>query len=336
MSAASPAPPVFFQLLAERTGHPGALVLAPGREGLAAEQAQAMADALPIAGLQELSIQLPCFYRSSLLGPVGDALETACWHELHSTIVLQVNVGASLPGLLPPPMAWVDGDWYLAAPPKPVGAQAASRALATQLVQLVAADADTHEIEALLRRDPTLSYHLLRLVNSLGMGSSRRVTSFSQALMILGRQQLRRWLNLMLFSAREGDARSPMLLARVAVRAHAMELLAKAAGLDRHTQEQGFMAGMFSLLGVLFGMPLAEVLQPLAIGETVQDALLNRGGELGCLLALVDAAEQRDGAALLTQLDALQLGVDDYHRIMVEAHLWMLGLVAGGAGSAHA
>jgi EAL and modified HD-GYP domain-containing signal transduction protein len=70
-----------------------------------------------------------------------------------------------------------------APPAKAVGAQAASRALALQGAAGVA-DADTHEIEALLRQDPTLSYHLLKLVNSLGMGTGRRVTSFSQAILI--------------------------------------------------------------------------------------------------------------------------------------------------------
>jgi EAL and modified HD-GYP domain-containing signal transduction protein len=160
-----------------------------------------------------------------------------------------------------------------------VGAQAASRALALQLVQLVSADADTHEIEALLRQDPTLSYHLLKLVNSLGMGTGRRVTSFSQAILILGRSQLRRWLNLMLFSSREGDPRSAMLLSRVAVRARSMELLSKALGEDKHHQEQAFMVGMFSLLGVLFGMPLEEVLKPLTISESVQQACCRTTGK---------------------------------------------------------
>ncbi|HEX8954953.1 MAG TPA: HDOD domain-containing protein, partial [Burkholderiaceae bacterium] len=170
----------------------------------------------------------------------------------------------------PPGTEWVGGNWYFAAPVKPSGAQAATRALAMQLVQLAAADADSREIEAVLRRDPTLSYQLLRLVNSLAVGAGRRITSFSQAIAILGRNQLRRWLNLMLFAARDGDLRSAMLLARVAVRARAMELLAHASGLDKPLQEQAFMAGMFSLLGVLFGSPIEQVLKPLAIGDAME------------------------------------------------------------------
>ena len=215
---------------------------------------------------------------------------------------------------------WIEGDW----------------ALALQLVQRVNADADTHEIEDLLRRDPTLSYHLLRLVNSLGMGNARKVNNFAQAILLLGRQQLRRWLNLMLFAARGGDGRSAMLLARVAVRARLIELLARATGLDRPTQELAFMTGMFSLLGVLFGAPLAEVLAPLAIADAVRRALLDRHGELGSLLALVEAAEAGQFAAVATALDEAQLPAGEFNAMVVEANLWMLAVTGDAAGHSHA
>jgi EAL and modified HD-GYP domain-containing signal transduction protein len=205
-----------------------------------------------------------------------------------------------------------------------------------QLVQLVSADADTHEIEALLRRDPTLSYHLLRLVNSLGVGSGRRVTSFSQAILILGRSQLRRWLNLMLFSSREGDPRSPMLLARVAVRARAMELLSRGAGLGKAQQEQAFMVGMFSLLGVLFGLALSEVLKPLTMSDAVQQALLAHEGELGELLGVVEAAERDDHAALAGHLQALQIDTGSFNQVAADAYLWMQTVAAGNTGRSHA
>jgi hypothetical protein len=117
--------------------------------------------------------------------------------------------GGGAAALLAPGTNWVEGDWPLQAPACSSSAQAASRATALQLVQLVANEAHTHEIEEVLRREQTLSYQLLKLVNSLAMGAGHKVTSFSQAILILGRQQLRRWLNLMLFAARSDDVRSP-------------------------------------------------------------------------------------------------------------------------------
>jgi EAL and modified HD-GYP domain-containing signal transduction protein len=313
--------PVFFHLLADRSGAPAALLFdcaLPGDEGAAARFADAGA-------VGALGASFPCLFRETEPAALAEFLREAGWQPLAADSVQRID--AAFVNDLAPAIRWVTGDWCTAPPLKNPGNKGASRALALQLVQLVAADADTHEIEALLRRDPTLSYHLLRLVNSLGMGATRRVTSFSQALLILGRQQLRRWLNLMLFAAGEGDLRSGMLLARVAVRSRALESLAKALGLDKQTQEQAFMTGMFSLLGILFGQPLAEVLKPLAIGEAVQAALLSQQGELGALLALVEAAEAGRLGDVAGQLAALQLDADEFNAIVIDANVWMLGVL---------
>ncbi len=325
MTATMTAPPMFLQLLADRNGSPAALLWGAGG---------AASGLLPVSPLEQLASAMPCFYRAGIDAALAAALQQAGWQPLPEAAVQRAD--SALEHKLAPEIRWVEGNWFLAPPPKPIGAQAASRALALQLVQLVTADADTHEIEALLRKDPTLSYHLLKLVNSLGMGSNRRVTSFSQAILILGRAQLRRWLNLMLFSSRENDQRSAMLLARVAVRARALELLAKAIGLDKPHQEQGFMVGMFSLLGVLFGMPLAEVLQPLTVSDEVKLALLDQGGDLGALLALLETGERGEFDGLTAQLGVLGLDADIYNQVVAEANLWMQGVADGKSGSAHA
>jgi EAL and modified HD-GYP domain-containing signal transduction protein len=131
----------------------------------------------------------------------------------------------------------------------------------------------------------------------------------------------------MLFAAGQDDYRAPMLLAHVTVRARRMELLAKAGGLDRSVQDQAFMAGMFSLLGILFGMPLAEVLEPLNLGATLSDAVLHGEGELGRLLHSVESLERADEAELSLNLDDMNLSPLDLNLISLEAHQWMLGVI---------
>jgi hypothetical protein len=327
MISTTPVPLLFFRILAERGGKPAGMLIDVGA-----------GDAAPLPALVDgeafrgLCGGFACFYRPQADPALAAALQAAGWKAVAPGSLCRADERLASE-FLPPSASWVDGDWCMAPPPKANGAQAASRVHALQMVQLVAADADTHEIEALLRRDPTLSYNLLRLVNSLGMSTGRRITSFSQALLILGRQQLRRWLNLMLFAARQGDVRSAMLLARVALRARALELLAKSRGLDKNTQDQGFMAGMFSLLGVLFGMPLAEVLAPLALGEAVLAALLRREGELGALLALFESAERGDLDDVGARLDALQIPREAFNQAMVDAACWMQGALRESQGN---
>lgn len=329
MNSAAAAPLFFVHVLANRNGMPAALL------------ADGAGDAVALLGLVEsdqarvLPAAVPCFVPPGLEPSLRQAYAEAGWKQVDSGAVLRAN-GPFERNALAGQARWIDGDWYLAPPDKASGAQAASRSLALQLVQLVGADADTHEIEALLRQDVALSYHLLRLVNSLGVGGGRKVNSFAQAILILGRQQLRRWLNLMLFAARQGDVRSAMLLSRVAMRGRAIELLAKAGGYDKNMQEQGFMTGMFSLLGVLFGMPLAEVLAPLAISNAVRAALLEREGELGTLLALVESAERGDFADVSGKLAVLQLSAVDFNDAVLEAAGWMLEVVKENKGETNA
>jgi c-di-GMP-related signal transduction protein len=316
-----PAPLLGFRVLAEPGGAPSALLLETGPG-----PAEALLDLAAGEHFAALKAQGTCLFRPGLDGALEAALVSAGWQALPEGALFRVDDKLDKDAL-PPGVRYVEGDWCMAPPAKAQGAQAASRALALQLVQLVAADAHTHEIEALLRRDAALSYHLLRLVNSLGIGAGRKVNSFSQAILILGRQQLRRWLNLMLFAARQGDIRSPMLLSRVSVRARQLELLAKARGMDKNMQEQAFMTGMFSLLGVLFGMPLAEVLAPLPISEAVRGALVGYEGELGAMHRLVETAESGDLGAVAAQLSALQVDAGDYNAACVGAVAWMLDAV---------
>ena len=323
--------PVFLHLLANPKLVPGAL-----RLELGGEAADAVAQLISHPEFPEPISSLPRLIsakQSTLLQPdTLAALQAAGYKVVPDSVFFCTDNLSQKP--VPTSAQWVDGLWYLAPPTKPTGAQAASRTLALKLVQLVIADADTRDIEDVLRQDPTLSYHLLRLVNSLGMGASRRITSFSQAILMLGRVQLRRWLNLMLFSARTDDKRSAMLLALVTVRSRSMELLARDAGMDRATQDLAFMTGMFSMLGILFGMPLPEVLKPLEVSEILLDALLQHGGPLGGLLTAVECAEQKDVAGLVAQLDALQLTPAQFTLISFEAHQWMLGIVDNMRGGA--
>lgn len=318
-------PFLFLHLLADRKLNPAGLLV-----GFGDGDADLLLPLNASPDFLALPAALPC-----LVGPKAHALPPAWLQAL-------LDAGCQLPAedsvhrsdetsrpTLPPTTQWLSGDWYLAPPVKTVGNQSASRALALKLVQLVAADADTREIEDIFRRDPLLAYHLLRLVNSLGMGPGKRISSFSQAILILGRQQLKRWLNLLLFAASKDDHRSAMLLAHAGVRARSMELLANAAGLDKAKQEQAFMAGMFSLLGVLFGLPLAEILQPLRLADGLSSAVLEHKGETGQLLLALKAAAHADSVSLSELLPGLQISPDEFNRINIKAHRWILGVIHG-------
>ena len=323
---------LFLEILADASRQPAAL-----RMHLKLDDGEALNALLAGETFARLTGRIPVLLLKSefnaLPAPLTTTLETSGCTVIDPTSIQPLGANsAELAAYMAPPTArYVSGDWYLAAPTKPSSAQTASRTLALKLLQLVAAEADTRELEAIFRHDPSMSYQLLRLVNSIGMGS-RRISSFAQAIVMLGRNQLRRWINLMLFAPRKEDPRLAMLMARVSVRARTMELLARAAGYDKVAQESAFMAGMFSLLGVLFGMPLVDVLKPLNIGDELSAAVLREEGRIGQVLSVVTAAEQGDPLRLSALLETLDTPAFNFDAIQIEAHLWMLELMGEASG----
>ena len=187
--------------------------------------------------------------------------------------------------------SWFMGDYQRGAPQDAPGSDGTSRKRLLALLGLLARDADSRELEILLKQDPALAYHLLKLVNSAAFALSSPIHSFGQAINVLGRRQLQRWLQLLLYARQQDDGSANALLPLAAVRAAHMEALAKAKGWDRDQQDMAFVAGVFSLLDVLLGMAMTDIVSALSLDLDVVMALLDRGGPLGELLQLVEGAE---------------------------------------------
>lgn len=310
----------YFDLLADRRLRPAALLLR-----LAPAPVEVLLPLAEAPGLQPLGAALPWFLDAKTPAPLRDAL-LAAGGALLSPEGLHHCDGPPLE--LPPGRQWLEGRWHLGPLADTPRSRAGSHNLAFQLMELIVANADNREIETVFRQDPALSYHLLRLVNSAGIGTGRQIDSLSQALLALGRQQLRRWLNLLLFAARRDDPRAAMLLARATVRGRSMELLARTRGLDSADVDRAFMIGMFSLLDVLFGMPLREILALLPLGPESADALLKQEGALGSLLATQLAAESLDFPVLADFLERNDLTAENFWSATLAAHIWMAAIVA--------
>lgn len=175
-----------------------------------------------------------------------------------------------------------------------------------QVFDLVGAQAPPRQIEEAFKRDPALMLKLLGYINSAGMGLVHKVTSVAHAVQILGYKQLYRWVALLLYTAGRGEAPAA-LMKTVLTRSRTMELLGRDI-VPRHEQDLLFVTGMASLLDVVFGRPLIEVLGRLPLPEVVVAAVLDREGPLGRLLML--AQELEGGEAERVASLAASLGLD--------------------------
>ncbi|SEO79729.1 EAL and HDOD domain-containing protein [Aquisalimonas asiatica] len=163
------------------------------------------------------------------------------------------------------------------------------------LLQLLAVlqsdDVSVDHLESLITQDVTLSYRLLRLINSPHFPVARDVDSVRNALMLLGPRNLRSWVSLLALS---GVKDKPDELVRTAsVRARMAETLGRETG-DGPGAEAFFTAGLFSTLDALTDRPMAELVAELPLSKPLVDALLDRSGAVGRVLQLVIDYERGD------------------------------------------
>jgi EAL and modified HD-GYP domain-containing signal transduction protein len=201
-----------------------------------------------------------------------------------------------------------------------------SQLAVVELMNLVMSDADNAVIERAVKRDVTLALNLLRLVNTPAVGAVQRIDSVSQALLVLGRRQLQRWLQIMLYAepATRGHNQTPLLMLAT-TRGRLMELLAQRLRPgQRFVADVAFTVGIMSLMDVLFGIPMADIVEQIPVGDEVRQALVGRAGFFGELLKLAESIEQADDntALVLPTLKELQISGDDMIELEMSAFQW--------------
>ena len=193
-----------------------------------------------------------------------------------------------------------------------------------KLMGLLLGDADTAELEAALKPEPGLTVNLLRMTNSVGAGCSETITSLRHAITVLGRRQLQRWLQILVFASGSQAGSTNPLLMMAATRGQLMELLAdELRSGDAAFSDQAFMVGIMSLMPALVGQPIADIVAPLGLSAPVRDALCEQAGALGQLLQVAEASEGGDLDLLGDRLAALPgLGPKALNRAQTQALQW--------------
>ncbi len=208
------------------------------------------------------------------------------------------------------------------APPKSIGrASVPSDVNAVMaLINGVDRERPAAELEAVLRRDPTLAFRLMRYLNSPAFGLPVEINSLGHAIMMLGYQRLKRWLALLLASSAKGSNAKPVMFAAVR-RGLLMEELARERG-DAEMCGEMFICGVFSLLDHLLQQPMSELLPNVPVPERVQQALRDAGaaqGPYAPYLELVRAIEQESLLDIRERSEALMLGAATVNRAVLVA-----------------
>jgi len=198
-----------------------------------------------------------------------------------------------------------------------------STTMLLKLFCLTARDTELDDLEDAVKQVPEVALALLRTANSVAFGVTGKVTSVRRAIFLVGRIQLNRMVQILMFAMNSNTtATANPLLQCAAVRGRLMEGLAVTTGRP-DLKDRAFIAGMLSLIDVLFQQPMSEIIEQLNLDELTQDALLNRRGELGALLRLVEAIEQSEQEPVLRVIEKLVMtDAAKLNQLHVDALRW--------------
>lgn len=172
-----------------------------------------------------------------------------------------------------------------------VGEIAQSRLVLIEMLNQLRREADLADIAEVAKRDPGVVVKVVAMANSPLLGRTQAVSGIDQAIMVLGREQLYRWLSIGMFRAAAATPRDELLLEMALARGRFLELIGQETH-DKRACDELFLLGLLSLLDCLLGMPMARVLERIQLSPAMQEVLLNSSGPLGRHLMLAIAVEK--------------------------------------------
>ncbi len=179
-------------------------------------------------------------------------------------------------------------------PPKPL--------LHFQIIeQLHDPDANIERIATLIKSDISLTYRLLRVVNSAGIGVVQEIRSIKQALVILGLNEMRKWVQVLAlreFGQSDSGGRIQALIDFSLARAKLCEQLAVETG--KSNRDEYFLTGLFSMMDLIMKQEWPAIFTQISLSQKVQDTLLGKETEISPYVRLIEAIERLDS----DQIDA--------------------------------
>ena len=186
---------------------------------------------------------------------------------------------------------------------------------------------DVDQIDELMRQSVSLSVRLLRYLNSSKFGLRTTVSTIRQALGLMGQRPLRNWVSLI--TVGELSREKPLILMNTSlIRAKFCEAVAQRS-LKGTMASEGFLVGMFSLLDAILDQPMAEVLQELALSQSIRDTLLRVESPLRHVLDLAKALEDGNWRSIGALEWQLQIDNEIVFSEYTNAILWASEVFSG-------
>jgi c-di-GMP-related signal transduction protein len=182
-------------------------------------------------------------------------------------------------------------------------------------------DPDFKEITELIKRDVSLTYKLLRYINSAAMGMRHEIESIQQAVVYLGIVPLRKWVSFVAL-VELSDGKPTELITNALFRARFCEMLGEMAAMGSHTDDL-FLVGMFSRVDAMMDRPMGEILDEISLARQIRDTLMGQSGPLRDVFDLVEAYEAADWPRVDKLCIKLKIKRDEVPKVYADAFDWV-------------
>ena len=165
-----------------------------------------------------------------------------------------------------------------------------------------------------------ISYKLMRFLNSAAFSFVQKISSIRQAIMLLGREELRKWLTLIVISEMQIDSNEE-LSNNTIIRGRLCELICDK--ISKEKKSHAFIVGLFSNLNEFINMDMESIVSELPIDNDIKDALLGKENALGNILSLVKAYEVMDSEKMDFLTDKLSLNKKELLQMYLDSIDWL-------------
>lgn len=182
-------------------------------------------------------------------------------------------------------------------------------ALLQLIVEVNRAEFEVQDIEKLINQDISISFKLLKYLNSAYYSRLHPITSIRQAIAYLGERGTRLFVSL-IATSKLSEHKPDELIRSSCIRARFLEVIGRDGRLD---QGDFFMLGLFSQLDAMLDASMDILMRQLPLSEEITQALVHQSGRLFPYLQLIQLYE----AGSWSELDAAVVKLDlDEHTIM--------------------
>lgn len=158
------------------------------------------------------------------------------------------------------------------------------------LVELVRENYNLDKVDYIMKTDLALTYKFLRFINSSYFNFLQEIKSIKQAIMLIGRGELRKWLSILTVS--EMSPQNEEYTKNIIIRARLCEEIASAINLK--DSSSAFMVGLFYNIDEMIDKDIHYVVKTLPLNKDVKRALLGEENIYKNILELSIAYENLD------------------------------------------